>query len=80
MVGHRKAHCLMQRGSQWRTSHGNAHLRTPDTQEGELLSQAPALFFNGFPQLAGHDRFGRQARNHLLSHIPFPVHGHKLTP
>jgi hypothetical protein len=78
MPGHRKVHSLMQRGSRWSTGHGDAQLRTPDTQEDELLSQAPALFFGGFPLLVSHDRFGRQARNLLLSRILFLVRGHKL--
>jgi hypothetical protein len=41
MVGCRKVHSLMQRGSQRRTDHGDVQLRIPDTQEGELLSQTP---------------------------------------
>jgi hypothetical protein len=56
-----KAHSLLQRGSQRRTDHGDAQLKTLDTQEGELLSQEPALFFGGFPLLVGHDRFCHQA-------------------
>jgi hypothetical protein len=80
MPGCYKAHSLMQRDSRRRTDHGDAQLRTPDTQEGEFLSQAPALFFGGFLQLVGHGHFGHQARNLLLSCIPFPAHGHKLAP
>jgi hypothetical protein len=80
MPGHRKAHSLMQRGSLRRPGHGDAQLRTPDTQEGELLSQALALFFSGFPLLVGHFRFSRHARNLLLNRMLFQAHNHKLTP
>jgi hypothetical protein len=80
MPGCRRAHSLVLSSSWQRIGHGDAQLRTPDTQEGELLSQAPALFFDGFLLLVGHDYFDRQARNLLLGHIPFPTHDHKFTP
>jgi hypothetical protein len=80
MPGRCKVHSLMQRGSRWRTDHGDAHLKTPDTQEGELLSQEPTLFFGGLTLLVGHNCFSRQARNLLLSRILFPERSHKLAP